>query len=240
MTNSYIALDLETTGLEPKQEKITEIAALKVVDGVISKRYVTFVNPGRSLGAHITQLTGITDKMLADAPPIEELIEDVVRFCGDLPLLGHNIRFDYSFLKHAAVNRGLEFERHGIDTLTLCRAFMTGDTRKNLSCACAYFHVPQSTAHRAQADAEAAHLLYQELMSRHDQDQPDMFAPRPLIYKAKRDQAATKRQKEYLQDLLKCHRIDVTVQIEDMSRSQASRMIDTIISQYGRIPRQIF
>ena len=181
MTNSYIALDLETTGLEPKQEKITEIAALKVVDGVISKRYVTFVNPGRSLGAHITQLTGITDKMLADAPPIEELIEDVVRFCGDLPLLGHNIRFDYSFLKHAAVNRGLEFERHGIDTLTLCRAFMTGDTRKNLSCACAYFHVPQSTAHRAQADAEAAHLLYQELMSRHGQDQPDMFAPRPLI-----------------------------------------------------------
>ena len=153
MTNSYIALDLETTGLEPKQEKITEIAALKVVDGVISKRYVTFVNPGRSLGAHITQLTGITDKMLADAPPIEELIEDVVRFCGDLPLLGHNIRFDYSFSKHAAVNRGLEFERHGIDTLTLCRAFMTGDTRKNLSCACAYFHVPQSTAHRAQADA---------------------------------------------------------------------------------------
>ena len=79
MTNSYIALDLETTGLEPKQEKITEIAALKVVDGVISKRYVTFVKPGRSLGAHITQLTGITDKMLADAPPIEELIEDVVR-----------------------------------------------------------------------------------------------------------------------------------------------------------------
>ena len=203
MTNSYIALDLETTGLEPKQEKITEIAALKVVDGVISKRYVTFVNPGRSLGAHITQLTGITDKMLADAPPIEELIEDVVRFCGDLPLLGHNIRFDYSFLKHAAVNRGLEFERHGIDTLTLCRAFMTGDTRKNLSCACAYFHVPQSTAHRAQADAEAAHLLYQELMSRHSQDQPDMFAPRPLIYKAKRDQAGHKKTKRILAGFIK-------------------------------------
>ena len=60
-----------------------------------------------------------------------------------------------------------------------------------------------------------------------------------MIYKAKREQPATKRQKEYLQDLVKCHRIDITVQIDDISRSEASRMIDTIISQYGRIPRQI-
>lgn len=67
----------------------------------------------------------------------------------------------------------------------------------------------QSTAHRAQADAEAAHLLYQELMSRHGQDQPSAFDPKPLIYKQK-GPGGYKRQKEYLQDLLKCHRIDIT------------------------------
>ena len=239
MTNSYIALDLETTGLEPKQEKITEIAAVKVVDGTITGRFVTLVNPGRSLGAHITRLTGITDEMLAGAPRIEDVIEQAVEFCDGLPLLGHNIRFDYSFLKHAAVNSRLEFEKEGIDTLGLCRAFMPGDTKRNLSCACSYYHIPQSTAHRAQADAEAAHMLYQAMAALHGGEEPDLFAPKPLFYKAKREQPATKRQKEYLQDLLKCHRIDITVQIDDMSRSEASRMIDTILSQYGRIPGKI-
>lgn len=235
MMNTYIALDLETTGLDPKQEKITEIAALKIVDGVAAERFVTFVNPMRKLGEHITRLTGITDQMLKDAPPIEDIIGEAAAFFGELPILGHNILFDYSFLKQAALNSRLEFETEGLDTLKLCRAFMPPDLKRNLSCACAYYHISQPTAHRAQADAEAAHKLYQELLRLHGPDQAGMFAPGPLIYKAKREQPATKRQKEYLHDLVKCHRIDITVQIEDMSRSQASRTIDTIISQYGRI-----
>ena len=237
--NSYIALDLETTGLEAKQEKITEIAAIKIIDGAVAGQFVTLVNPMRRLGMHITRLTGITDEMLKDAPPIEDVIGDAVEFFGDLPLSGHNIMFDYSFLKHAAVNSRLEFEKEGLDTLMLCRAFMPGDMKRNLSCACSYYHISQSAAHRAQADAEAAHRLYQELLKLHSQDRPELFTSKPLIYKAKREQPATKRQKEYLQDLVKCHRIDITVQIDDISRSEASRMIDTIISQYGRIPRQI-
>ena len=124
MTNSYIALDLETTGLEARLDKITEIAALRVVDGRVEERFVTLVNPGRQLGERITVLTGITDDMVKDAPAIEDMIGDVVRFCGNLPLLGHNILFDYAFLKRAAVNSGLDFEREGIDTLGICRLFM--------------------------------------------------------------------------------------------------------------------
>lgn len=124
MTNSYIALDLETTGLEARVEKITEIAALKVVEGCVEERFVSLVNPMRQLGERITELTGITDHMVKDAPVIEDVIGDVVRFCGDLPLLGHNILFDYGFLKRAAVNSGLEFDREGIDTLGICRLFM--------------------------------------------------------------------------------------------------------------------
>lgn len=236
MMESYIALDLETTGLDAKQEKITEIAAIKIVNGVPGASFVTFVNPGRSLGEHITRLTGITDQMLKDAPPIEEVIGEAVKFFGELPLLGHNIMFDYSFLKQAAVNSSLDFEKEGLDTLMLCRSFMPADVKRNLSCACSYYHISQSEAHRAQADAQAAHMLYQELIRRHSRDRPELFAPKPLIYKAKREQPATKRQKEYLRDLIKCHRIDVTVQVDDISRNQASRMIDTIISQYGRIP----
>lgn len=236
MMKSYIALDLETTGLDPKEEKITEIAALKIVDGTVTEQLVTFVNPMKRLGEHITRLTGITDMMLKDAPPIEDVIKKVTEFFGDMPILGHNILFDYSFLKQAAVNSHLEFEKEGLDTLKLCRAFMPPDLKRNLSCACAYYHISQSAAHRAQADAEAAHLLYQELLKLHGPEKSGLFVPGPLVFKAKREQPATKRQKEYLQDLIKCHKIDVTVQIEEMSRSQASRAIDRIISRYGRIP----
>lgn len=235
MTNSYIALDLETTGLEAKLEKITEIAAIKVVEGVIRERYVTLVNPMRRLERRIIELTGITDDMVKGAPAIEDIIGDVVLFCEDLPLLGHNIIFDYGFLKHAAVNSRLEFDREGIDTLGICRSCMPGDIKRGLASACAYYAVPQSRAHRAEADAEAAHLLYQEMMTRYSGERPELFMSKPLFYKAKREQPATKRQKDYLRDLAKCHRIDITVQIDAMSRSQASRMIDNIISQYGRI-----
>lgn len=98
MTNSYIALDLETTGLEARLEKITEIAALRVVDGRVEERFVTLVNPMRQLGERIRELTGITDDMVKDAPVIEDIIGDAVRFCGNLPLLGHNILFDLSLI----------------------------------------------------------------------------------------------------------------------------------------------
>ena len=234
VTNSYVAIDIETTGLEPKTDKITEIAALKVVDGSVAGRYVTLVNPRRPLGAKIVELTGITDDMLAGAPGIEEVINPLVAFCGELPLLGHNILFDYGFLKRAAVNHGLEFEREGIDTLNLCRAFMPPANKKNLAAACAFYCVEQVQAHRAEADAVSAHLLYQCMLARHSGEREELFTPKSLIYRAKREQPATKRQKEYLQDLIKCHRIDVTVQIDSLSRNEASRMIDQILSQYGR------
>ena len=234
MTNSYVAIDIETTGLEPKTDKITEIAAVKVVDGRVAERYVTLVNPKRPLGEKIVELTGITDHMVAQAPGIEAVIGPFVAFCGELPLLGHNILFDYSFLQRAAVNHGLEFEREGIDTLNLCRAFMPPANKKNLASACAFYRVEQVQAHRAEADAVSAHLLYQRMLAGHGGERQELFVPKPLIYRAKREQPATKRQKEYLQDLIKCHRIDVTVQIESLSRNEASRMIDQILSQYGR------
>jgi DNA polymerase-3 subunit alpha (Gram-positive type) len=182
------------------------------------------------------ELTGITDEMLEDAPAIESVIADALAFCGELPLLGHRVIFDYSFLKRAAVNAKLEFEKNGIDTLGLCRTFMEGSAKKNLTSACACYGVPQSEAHRAEADAESAHFLYQKLKERHGDARPELFTPKPLIYKAKREQPATKRQKEYLQDLLKYHRIDVTVCIDSLSRSEASRLVDKIILKHGKIP----
>lgn len=101
--------------------------------------------------------------MLKDAPVIEDIIGEVLEFIGNLPLLGHNIRFDYSFLKQAAVNQKMEFECEAVDTLKVCRKLMPEQEKKNLGNACTYYKIEQPLAHRAEADALSAHFLYQKL-----------------------------------------------------------------------------
>ena len=236
MINSYVALDLETTGIGARHEKITEIGMVKVIDGETTDTYHTMVNPHREIPKRIVELTGITDDMVKDAPGIEEILDEVLAFTEDLPLLGHQIIFDYGFLVQAAVNQKRKFEKYGVDTLKLCRYLMPGEEKKNLSAGCAYFAVTQDTAHRALSDAYAAHDLYQELKKRFGGERPELFTAKMLQYKAKKERTASKRQKEHLQDLLKYHRIDITVEIDHMSGNEISRMIDKIIFQYGRIP----
>lgn len=237
MTNTYIAVDLETTGLDPKMDKIMEIGAVKVEEGRITDTYSRLVDPRRHLEERTTALTGITDAMLEGAPGIENVIGDLIDFCGGLPLLGHHVIFDFSFLKRAAVNHNLKFEREGIDTLKLCRLFMPEEEKKNLSAACDYYQVSMKDAHRALADAMAAHGLYQKLLHQYGGETPEAFAAKPLIYKVKKDQPATKRQKEYLRELLKYHRINLSVQIDYLTRSEASRITDQVIAQYGKYKR---
>lgn len=231
----YVAVDLETTGLEPKKDKIIEIGALRVVDGRVEGIYEAFVNPYRKLSEQVKSLTGIQDGELEPAPGIEEVLEEFLAFAGDLPLLGHHVIFDYSFLKRAAVNKGCSFERMGIDTLKLARRFMPEEEKKNLGNACAYFGIRQENRHRALEDAKAAHRLYQEMFKRQGREAFEAFCPKPLIYKVKREQPASKRQKEHLQDLLKYHKISLTAQIDHLSRNEISRITDKIIAQYGRI-----
>lgn len=234
---TYIAVDLETTGLNPKQDRIIEIGAIRIEQGIETARYHTMVNPRRILGENTTELTGIAGTMVENAPDIGDIIGEVLDFCGELPLLGHNVLFDYSFLKRAAVNCGMEFERDGIDTLKLCRRFMPDEERKNLAAACAFYGIVQENAHRALGDALDAHRLYQKLILHHADADAEAFSPKPLLYKVKREQAASKKQKEDLRYLLKYHKIDLPVQIDSLSRNEISRIKDKIISQYGRICR---
>lgn len=237
MNQSYVAIDIETTGLDAKQDKIIEIGAIKVIDGEEIERFSSFVNPRRELPERITELTGIKPSMLKNAPDIEDVIGKVTEFTEGLPLLGHHIIFDYSFLKRAAINWGgcKTWEKDGIDTLALCRNFMPEEEKKNLAAACRYFQVPMGTAHRAEEDARAAHRLFCCLLSQYGEEQPAVFSGKPLIYRVKKEQPATKRQKERLHDLIKYHRINVSLQIEHLTRNEASRLTDQILSRYGRI-----
>lgn len=237
MEQEYVAVDLETTGLEAKRDKIIEIGAIHVVDGREIASFHSMVNPHRRLKEQVTELTGITEDMVENAPDIGDIIEGVAEFCGQAPLLGHGIMFDYSFLKRAAVNHGIPFEKNGIDTLRLCRHFLPEDQPKNLSAACDFLGIRRKMSHRALEDARDAHYLYQRLAEWFltNKEAKEVFMAKPMIYKVKKEQPASKKQKEDLRYLLKYHKIDVPVEIDHLSRNEVSRLKDQIIFRYGRI-----
>ena len=177
MIENYIALDLETTGLHPSEDRILEIGAVKVVNGEITDRYETLVNPGMAISHRIQALTGINDAMAATGKDTKTAVTELIDFCGDLPLLGHNILFDYSFVKKNAVNLGLTFEKDGVDTLKIARALLPDLEHKNLPYLCGYYQITQERAHRASDDACAAMELYRRLAAEFPDSPEELFAP---------------------------------------------------------------
>ncbi|MCI8597636.1 MAG: 3'-5' exonuclease [Lachnospiraceae bacterium] len=237
MTDTYIALDLETTGLNPSSDRILEIGAVKVVDGQVCGTYETLVNPGIKISSRIEELTGITDAMAARGKDTKEAVKELVEFCQDFPLLGHNILFDYSFVKRNAVNMSLTFEKEGIDTLKIARALFPEMEHRSLQSMCKYYQIRQENAHRASSDAFAAMELYHRMRVQFPDSPEELFAPRILIYKAKKQGPITQAQKGYLNDLVKYHKIALEVSIDSLTKNEASRIIDKIILEYGRIVR---
>lgn len=195
MVRSYISIDLETTGLNPKIDRIIEIGAVKVIDGEYTEEFSTFVNPKRKLEERIVELTGIRDEDLQDAPTIEEVLPKLMEFLGDLPFLGHSIRFDYSFLKKAAVDKKLNFEKQAIDTLKISRKYLAELEHRNLDYLCEYYGIPHQ-AHRALEDAKATDALYRKLAELFYSEKESLFRPEQLVFKVKRDTPATKAQKK--------------------------------------------
>ena len=230
MTNSYISIDLETTGLNPKLDKIIEIGGVKVLDGKVTDTFSTFVNPAMKLKEHVVELTGIRDEMLTDAPTLDEVMPKLLVFLEELPLLGHRVLFDYSFLKKAAVDRKLTFEKNGLDTLKIARRYLPGLERRTLEFLCSHYGIGH-TAHRALGDAMATHELYQILAEDYCDGQDDLFCPRKLIFQVKRDTPITKAQKERLYRLQDQHKIVIDANVESMTRSEADRTIDLIIGR---------
>jgi len=232
---SYVSLDLETTGLNPKYERIIEIGAVKVIEGEITDIYSTFVDPQIRIPENITELTGIVDENVVSAPKIDDIIVELINWIGNMPLLGHRIIFDYSFLKKEALKAKIPFEKTGIDTLSLCRMIMPAENSKTLSAACKFYNIDPGNSHRALDDAKAADSLYRVLMESYDNSNSDLFCGKDMIFKVKAQQLASKRQKDHLQKLLNYHKIVETVELCSLSRNEISRMTDNIIRTYGKI-----
>lgn len=235
--DSFTVVDIETTGLDPKRDKITEIAALSVKEGRPGKSFHALVNPGRKLDPRITELTGLRDEDLEEAPSISRVIHDFLSFEDTGCILGHRVLFDYSFLKRAAVNEGKNFERKGIDTLAISRKYLQELESRSLPYLCRYFEIPHK-AHRALSDVEATLHLYGILKEKFgwDEEAGKVFTPKELVYQVKKESPVTKKQIEQLQRFLSYYQIESAYNIKSMTRNEASRYLDLLISSYGRIP----
>jgi DNA polymerase-3 subunit epsilon len=158
-----VMLDFETTGLSPETgDRITEVAALRIAGGEIVDRYVSLVNCGVRIPSFITQLTGITQKMVDGAPPADEVVPALIDFIGADALAAHNASFDEKFLKAEGAMLGLGCRHQGlVCSLKLSRRVFPGmESYKLGNLSRSLGIVFGGRAHRAEADAEAAaHVL---------------------------------------------------------------------------------
>lgn len=226
MLKTYVVFDLETTGLSEVNDNIIEIGALKVEDGKVTDRFMEFLKPEQAITPMITGITGITNEMVADAKPTEEIIDRFVKFCGDDVLLGHNVMFDYKFMKRYAQKYGHPFEKRGIDTLKIARKMLVNLESKSLESLCKYYHIENKAAHRAYHDALATAKLYHYLGHYFEEAEPKLFIPQPLYYKPKKEQLITIPQKNYIRRLSEWCGFEIPVNLDSMSRSDASRLIE--------------
>lgn len=165
LDSECIVFDIETTGLSAKTERITEIGAVRMVGGEVKESFNTFVNPGMPIPAKITELTGITDAMVADAPSEAEGLRKFYDFCGDCRVLvAHNAAFDTSFIRAAARRCGMPYEFTAVDTVPLSRALYKGLKNYRLDTVAAYLKLPPFNHHRACDDAAVLAGIYTHIL----------------------------------------------------------------------------
>ena len=151
-----VALDLETTGLDPERDSIIEIGAVRMCDGQVIDEYSQLVNPGVPLPREITDITGIRPEQLVGQPPIGEILPEVLRFVANAPVIGHNVNFDMDFLARQGVLRG----NLRLDTAELAAVLLPRASRYSLGNLAAETGIELRQAHRALDDARATAGLY--------------------------------------------------------------------------------
>ena len=158
--DSYVVFDIETTGFSPLKNKIIEIGAVKVVDGAITERFSTFVNPDVPIPFDIEKLTGINDAMVLPYPPIDVILPQFLEFVGDSALVAHNAGFDVGFISHYAEEQGLPFQPTVLDTVSLARLLLPNLNRFKLDTVAKALNISLENHHRAVDDAEATAEIF--------------------------------------------------------------------------------
>ncbi|PLX12985.1 MAG: hypothetical protein C0598_04795 [Marinilabiliales bacterium] len=161
----YAIIDIETTGLSPGSERITEIAVI-VHDGKKEvEKFSTLINPERKISYRITQITGINNKMVETAPKFYEVAKKIVEITENKIVVGHNVRFDYGFLRAEFKSLGYDYKRQTLDTIKLSRKLISGQPSYGLGKLCKALNIVNPDRHRAMGDATATKSLFELLLS---------------------------------------------------------------------------
>lgn len=149
---NFVAIDVETTGLNPSADKIIEVACVRYRDWQEKEMYKTLINPLIEVDEKITGITGISNEMVMDAPKFHEVAKDIAAFIGGDIIVGHNVGFDIDFL-NAAFTEGYEIENDFVDTLRLAKFHVLADEEHhNLAACCDHYGISKDNHHRAAAD----------------------------------------------------------------------------------------
>ncbi len=166
-TGDFVVFDLETTGLKAEQCDIIEIGAVRLHDGVVVATFQSFVDDGVIIPPKITALTGITQEMIAGAPPVRDVLTRFRAFAEDSCLVAHNAAFDVGFLTFHGERFGITFPMPYADTLMLSRYLLHDELPNHkLDTVCDYFHVDMGSHHRADDDARSCAAILLELLKR--------------------------------------------------------------------------
>ena len=165
LDDTYVVFDLETTGFSPEKNKIIEIGAVKVVDGKITDRFSQFVNPEVPIPYEIEELTSIKDEMVIDAPKIEEVLPEFMKFCEGAVMVAHNAGFDMSFIKKNCERQGLPCEHTVADTVAMARFLLPQLNRFKLDTIAKALNIVLANHHRAVDDAGCTAEIFIKFIS---------------------------------------------------------------------------
>ena len=163
---SFIAIDLETTGLNSKKEAIIEVSAVKFVDGEENSVFSHLLNPNKPISSFIEDLTGINDDMVKNKPSFIDILDDLMNFIGDLPIVGHNVKFDIDFIKeHSKNNYNLSKSHNICDTYLLSKIVLFSNEEHSLESVSEFYDLSIEGSHRATNDASNSGKILIRLIS---------------------------------------------------------------------------
>lgn len=236
MIDEYVVLDLEMTGLSAKTDQIIEIGAVKIKNNQVVDQMECLVNPKCKIPTRVVELTGITDEMVSEGKERDVAIGELISFVDGYILVGQNINFDYSFLKQWAVNHKRPLEVKACDTLKLARVLLPAEQSKKLDALCEYFAIERTREHRALDDAMETWKIFEKLkeLALEKGLSETYLEPKILEYRAKKQTPATPRQVQRLKEYRQKHQIADEINWENLTKSEASRIMDKYILVHGR------
>ena len=162
--NKYIAFDIETTGLDPMYDEIIEIGAIKIEDGKEIETFSTLIKPDYEIDEFITELTGITNEMVMDAPKINEVLPKFMDFIKDSVIIGHNVNFDINFIYDNLINEDMNpITNDFVDTLRLSRRLLPELKHHRLSDLANYYNIDTTGSHRSLTDVRITIDIFKNL-----------------------------------------------------------------------------